>query len=272
MPAKSAIVEAPSVGARTDDDPHFAAALSLVRRMGEQGLLARPDPIDECRYMLIRRRAGASLGAGQAASAVVQAALDRGLLTRRADGLLTVAEAGPTPLERPAPAAAPRLNERESPLAWLRRRRSSDGTMFLSDEAFLAGERFRSDVTAACLMPNVTTNWERVETSSAPGGARGAAEASDRTVAARRRVRSVFAALGPETGNFLFDVCGFLTPLGEAERQRRWPARSGKLVLRLALTQLAAHYGIAGEAHGPGRASIERWVAPGGAADADQWL
>lgn len=272
MPAKSAAVEAASLNGRTSDDPRLAEALALVRRMHEQGLLARPDPIDAGRHMLIRKRNGASLGAGQADSNVVQAALDRGWLTMRAGGLVAAADAGPPPQERPMPAAAPRLNERESPLAWLRRRRSSDGTMFLSDEAFIAGERFRGDVTAACLMPSVTTNWERVETSSAPGGARGAAEASERAAAARQRVRVVFAALGPETGNFLLDVCGFLTPLGEAERRRGWPARSGKLVLRLALTQLAAHYGIAGEARGPHRSGIEAWVAPGGRADADQWL
>jgi hypothetical protein len=66
-------------------------------------------------------------------------------------------------------------------------------------------------------------------------------------------VRGVYAVLGARTGDFLVDVCAFLVPLQEAERRRGWPARSGKLVLGLALGQLAAHYGIAVEARGPER-------------------
>jgi hypothetical protein len=31
-------------------------------------------------------------------------------------------------------------------------------------------------------------------------------------------------------------------PLQQAEMQRSWPARSGKLLLKLALAQLASHY------------------------------
>jgi hypothetical protein len=159
-------------------------------------------------------------------------------------------------------ARATLVNETESPLAWLARRKGADGAPFLASAQIEAGERFRRDVEQAQLLQRVTANWE------APIAGRGRAAAggsvSESAMDARRRLARAHAALGADLGGLLTDVCGFLKGLEAVERERGWPARSGKVVLRIALDRLADFYGIASVARGPARA---RGVAHWGAAD-----
>jgi hypothetical protein len=88
------------------------------------------------------------------------------------------------------------------------------------------------------------------------------AEMTDAVVAARQRVDRAVHGVGPDFAGILLDVCCFLKGIEEIERERSWPARSAKLVLRLALASLARHYGLVETAkgnHGGGR--IKHWGA-----------
>lgn len=149
----------------------------------------------------------------------------------------------------------------ESPLAWLARRKGRDGKPLLSVVEVAAGERLRADFTRAQMSPRVTANWETAVSSGRRGGAGAGLELSEATLAAKARVARAVEAVGPELSGALLDVCCFLKGLEEIERERSWPSRGAKLVLGLALSRLARHYGLVAEGKGPGR--IVSWGAEG---------
>jgi len=154
------------------------------------------------------------------------------------------------------------VDEGESPLAWLVRRKGRNGRPLIEPHQFAAGERLRAEFTRAQMMPRVTANWQAAVASSARG-APGAAHATEATVAARQRVRRALDAVGPEFAGLLLDVCCFLKGLDDVERERLWPARSAKVVLQLGLDRLARHFGLAPQAEGRARGAVRTWLAPG---------
>lgn len=155
------------------------------------------------------------------------------------------------------------VNPAESPLAWLYRRKTPDGRPLISEAQFRAGEVLRSDFTMAGLSARVTVDW----TASPPGrgrkaGGRGPGDIMDAAIDARARLEQAFDAVGADFAGLLEDVCGHLVGLEEAERRRGWPRRSGKVVLDLALTRLAEHYGFQDRAVGR-RTGLRHWGAAG---------
>ncbi len=147
------------------------------------------------------------------------------------------------------------VDEGESPLAWLARRRSRAGRTYIEPHQLQAGERLRADFSYANLMPRTTSNWSNPLSSSRSG----AAYVTDMMIAARQRVHQALDAAGPEFAGLLLDVCCFLKGLEEIERERIWPARSAKVVLQLALERLARHYGYATRTSGLAHAQIRTW-------------
>lgn len=148
----------------------------------------------------------------------------------------------------------------ESPLAWLARRRGKDGRAYLTPARVAAGERLRADFTLARMMPTVTSNWSSGRITAGNGGRGGVQDLTDRALAARERVRAALDAVGRDLADVLLDVCCFLKGLETVESDRRWPARSAKVVLDIALGRLAGHYGLAEEARGPDRAArLRAW-------------
>lgn len=139
-------------------------------------------------------------------------------------------------------ARKPRLNKLESPLAALFLRRNADGHAFLSLAEFKAGEQLRFDFTRASLMPRISANWDVSVGRSGGSYGNGVADLTDGAVAARLRVEKAIAAVGPELSGVLLDVCCFLKGLETVERERRWPVRSAKLLLKTALAVLDRHY------------------------------
>jgi hypothetical protein len=154
------------------------------------------------------------------------------------------------------------VNDGESPLAWLARRKDKSGAPLIAPCQFAAGERLRADYTYAAMGPRVTANYSAVS-GGHRGGGNSAAHVSDTVLAARQRVTQALSAVGPELAGVLLDVCCHLKGLEEAERDEGWPQRSGKVVLQIALTRLARHYGMISEAQAAGgvRRRLQHWGA-----------
>lgn len=167
------------------------------------------------------------------------------------------------------------VNHLESPLAWLRQRKDPQGNAIISEAQFEAGERLRADFEHGGLSPRVTASWDGLSAAERTrrGAPAGAVSIRDNVTVARLRFRRAIDAVGPELAGILMDVCCHLVGLEEFEQKRGWPARSAKLVLSMALTSLARHYGlIAPEqpAGGP-RPDMTHWAEPGYRPTLEAW-
>ena len=87
-----------------------------------------------------------------------------------------------------AGAASVTVNDSESPLAWLARRKARDGQAMIAPHQFLAGEKLRADFTRGHLAPRVTADWSAPSGRRPRGSGNVAAEMTDMTMAARQRV------------------------------------------------------------------------------------
>lgn len=144
------------------------------------------------------------------------------------------------PLRKGRLARSVTVNLAESPMSWLRARGH------VTARQYDAGEALRRDYELSQLPPRVTMQWD-----APPQGktARGAPEGLDpggTQIAAKQRFAAAVAALGPGLEDIAWRVLCAGEGLKTAEGALGWPARSGKLVLRLALDRLAEHYRLPG--------------------------
>jgi hypothetical protein len=152
------------------------------------------------------------------------------------------------------------VDESESPLLWLARRKGRDGAPLIAAHQLQAGERLRGEFTRANLMPRTTSNWHAPTARDRRSGDQGL-NFTEVMIAARQGVNNALEAVGPEFSGLLLDVCCFLKGLIDIERERAWPPRSAKVVLQIALDRLARHYGYGAEARGRTYVPIRVWAA-----------
>jgi hypothetical protein len=260
-------------------------AMRLLRHLAQQGAFALPAVDDAGQLLLYTTRNGVTLGAGfvpfgaagelerddlagwetvvHGARRFVATPAGRAHARRdtaRGDDpfLAQHRSLAQTDLAEPDGFTRVTINEAESPLLWLYRRRGPDGRPFLDATAFAAGERLRRDLTLARMLPRVTVDWSSPTAGIRGGG--GAGTATDAALAARQRATRALDAVGEDIADLLVDVCGFLKSLEDIETARGWPARSGKIVLRLALGRLAQHYGLVPVRGPEGSRGIRVWL------------
>ncbi len=127
------------------------------------------------------------------------------------------------------------MNLAESPLSWLHSRGH------ISDRLYDAGERLRADYERAQLPANLTMRWDpvRIKTTGEQGLSSG-----EKQISAKRRFDEALQQAGKGLEDILWRVVCAGEGLPVAERTLGWPARSGKLVLKLALDRVADYYRI----------------------------
>ena len=97
--------------------------------------------------------------------------------------------------------------------------------------------------------PSVTQNWDRFLTAGGRGSFVPDGGIGNGPSAARKRVADALTDLGPGLSDVVLRCCCYLEGLETAEKRLGWSARSGKIVLRIALMRLKRHYD---ETIGPG--------------------
>lgn len=125
----------------------------------------------------------------------------------------------------------------ETPLALLARRRDKSGHLFLHPDLVRAGERLREDFELARIAgqagPDSVAYSDLQTLLQAPvlGSS-----------AAQQRMAAALQDLGPGLADVCLRCCCYLEGLETAEKRMGWSARSGKIVLRIALQRLKRHY------------------------------
>ena len=163
--------------------------------------------------------------------------LEAGQLVEPTPGFFRLVAAPPKPL----------LNEMESPLARIASLRSPDGKPFVDLHEIAAGERLRRDFEKSSLAARTTSQYDAAPVS---GGGHwqmsdnALARLTDNAIDARQRLHLALDAVGPELSSILYHVCCLAGGLEQAELRLDLPRRTGKIVLALALTRLARHYGF----------------------------
>ena len=149
-----------------------------------------------------------------------------------------------------ARANAKRTGPLETPLAILARRRDKNGHAFLSRALVAAGQRLQEDFEIAKLKTSEGYNWDLclIETAQEAAILKDAGQRQ-----AIERVSAALRELGPGLGDIALQCCCYLEGLETTEKTLGWSARSGKIVLRIALQRLKRHYD---RTFGPGGGQI----------------
>lgn len=132
----------------------------------------------------------------------------------------------------------------ESPLSVLARRKRGSGGAWLTPDLVAAGLRFRESWEIAQLGGAMTRDWDKLVAGRvSSGGGRGASGGgATRRLEAEQALSAAIRALGPDMAETVILAVCREQGMEDIEQKLDYPARSGKIVLRIALNTLARHY------------------------------
>ena len=206
--------------------PQYSVTDEVIKELFSQGILEENEisaPLSSAGRMLIRRimlNGGEILGQHQ----------DRQQETLLKDGV-----------EKHVV-----IDHHESPLTWLHKRKNKNGHPLIDKHQFASGERLRASYEKALMPSQITQNWDRLASSLSKHNKNNLKELtlSEAALSAKQNYMKALDAVGPELSGILIDICCEQRGLEDAEKRNGWPKRSGKVILGIALTRLARHYGF----------------------------
>jgi hypothetical protein len=131
---------------------------------------------------------------------------------------------------------------------------------FLQPHHLEAARRLEGLVLRASIAPRTTMSYDPTRVGSGRAAGNTVAEASDGANQARHHLGRLAASLPADCWGVVFDVCALGKGLQVVEAERRWPRRSAKLVLRIALEQLAGVLGLTPVAQGAETGRSRAWL------------
>lgn len=219
---------------------------AIITREDKDGISQRISVMNRCvAEVMALNEWITSRTRGRVASYVINSS-GRAALRRYCDRNGLAFEPAATPENQPSRRV--RYGGAESPVAVLARRRDKNGRPFLEAGLEQAAEQFREDFVLAQLdgvtLKDAQGLIEVLESRKVPGPN----IAPSGTKAARQRILDVLRDLGPGLGDMVLRCCCHLEGVETAEQAMGWSARSGKIVLRIALQRLCRYYKRKGDA------------------------
>ena len=135
-----------------------------------------------------------------------------------------------------------------------------DCVPFLLPHHVEAARRLALMFERAHLRQRVTMSYDPTRTGGRSSGSPVQGELSASAADARKHLADMAALMPADCWAVLFEICGLDRGLQDVEAARDWPRRGGKLVLRIALSHLASHYGLDAEARGRAATRQRHWL------------
>jgi hypothetical protein len=155
-------------------------------------------------------------------------------LAPQGEAVLTIRQADPSQDADPDDMRRQRYSQPETPIAMLARRRDRQGTAFLEPALVRVAAHLHEDFILASLGANAPRDPSALSDMLLDAPAAG-----PRQRAARERLHAILQHLGPGLSDIALRCCCHQDGIEAAERDLDWSARSGKIVLRIALQRAA---------------------------------
>ncbi|UYN99672.1 MAG: hypothetical protein KIT02_00010 [Devosia sp.] len=130
---------------------------------------------------------------------------------------------------------------------------------FLAPHQVEAGRQLAQLFESAMIRQRVTMSYDPTRIGGRAAGS-GQTGVSDMASAARKRLAQDAVRLPRDCWDLLVEVCCYDKGLQQIETERRWPRRSAKLVLRIALEQLARMRGLDETGKGGHQGDVRAWL------------